>query len=422
MSFSFTVNAQATDFEITRVEVNDLVLDSDTILDLERGERIDVEVFLLGLADTDDVSISAKIMGYEYGSVTDETALFSIETNHTFKKKLTLYVPDDIDASEKYTLRIEASDKTAETTREFTIHIDESRHDLKIFDVLLNPSSTITAGHPVYVTVRLENLGEKEQNDIRVKASIPSLGISTVNYLDELNTEEQEDDDDNQFRQDNSKQIDLLLRIPTDAATGVYDLVVDVEYNRGHNFLTQTLNLNVEGGVEETGVQTVLNSDSNSKATDVGETVEYRVMIANLGDEPGIYTVQVDGISTWGEASVQPSFLTVLPDSTGELVISVTPFDTDESATHTWVARISLGTEVLNEMLFTTKVDAPEVEQVVAQSNDALKSVLAVIFGVLVVVLVILALIIAFKKVREDEEEDTTSLENQTYYQYYPRK
>ena len=418
VSAAISVSANTSDYDFNYIRVNGLTMSNTITLDLERGDRLDIEVYLDAYNDTDDVVINARIMGYEFGSITDSTGQFSLDAGKTYKKTLTLNIPEDIDASEDYTLRIEASDKIDETTEEYTIFIDESRHGLNIYDVVLNPSSTISAGNPLFVTVRLENLGELEEDDIKITASIPDLGISTINYFDELNTEYQEQNEDN-FDQDNSEQLDLLLRIPSDAVTGTYELKVDVEYNRGYNFLSQSLNVNVQGTESDEEVQTVVNSDSSSKVTNAGNSVEYKVMMANLGSEPGVYSVQVDGLSTWGEVSVQPSFLTVMPDSTGEVIIVVTPFDSTEAASYTWVAKVMLGSDVLSEVVFTTKVDT--VEEIVENKTDVLKTVLTVVFAILIVVLVVLALLIAFRKVK-NEDDDTTSLEGQTYYQYYPKR
>ncbi|MBT5215386.1 hypothetical protein HOM13_01480 [Candidatus Woesearchaeota archaeon] len=414
-----SVSASTNDYSFDIIKVNGLETDVNTALDIERGERLDIEVWLIANATVEDVEITAKINGYEYGSISDSTGLFNLDEGKTYKKTLTLYVPEDIEASEDYTLRIEASDQNNEETATFGLFIDEQRHGLAIFDVLLNPSSTIAAGNSLFTTVRLENLGETEENDVKVTVSIPALGISTVNYLDELNTEFDEENEDH-LRNDNSKQMDLLLRIPSDAATGTYDVQVDIEYNRGHSFLTKTLSLNVEGTAQAAGAQTVINSDSSSKVVNAGESVEYKVMMANLGLEPGVYSVTVDGVSAWGEAVVQPSFLTIMPDSTGEVTITVTPYDSVDAASHTWVAKVMLGTDVLSELVFTTKV---EVENTVEQSNDTVKSVLTAIFFILLIVLVVLAIVIAFRKVRsdDDEDEETSALEGQTYYQYYPR-
>tara|TARA_Y100000310_G_C20694185_1_gene824311 strand:+ start:3603 stop:4898 length:1296 start_codon:yes stop_codon:yes gene_type:complete len=413
---AFAVSADSPNFDINSIQVNDLDVTGFTSLDVERGDKLDIEVVVTGDvngSEVDDVIVEAKIMGYEFGSIVDTEGPFSTEPGKTYKKTLTLYVPDDIDASEDYTLRIEVSDKVDEVQQSITLHIDEPRHNLNIFDVLLNPSSTIAAGNPVFVTVRLENLGEKEENDIKVTATISELGISTVNYIDELNTEEQEENEDT-INQDNSKQLDLLLRIPEDASTGTYEVRIDVEYNRGHNFLSQSLSLNVEG-TSQAGGQTVINSDSSSKAVNAGESVDYKVMVANLGDEPGVYSLQVDGVASWGESGIQPGLLTIMPDSTGEMVVSIAPFASEQAASHTWVARVMLGNEVLSEVLFTTKVNSGS-----AAGGDSLKSALAIIFGVLVVVLIVLALILAFRRMNS-EEEDSSVAEGQAYYNYYPK-
>lgn len=277
-----SVSATTTDYSFDIIKVNGLNTAGSTTLDIERGERLDIDVWLVANATVEDVEITAKINGYEYGSISDSTGLFNLDEGKTYKKTLTLYIPEDIEASEDYTLKIEASDQNNEETATFGLFIDEQRHGLAIFDVLLNPSSTIAAGNSLFTTVRLENLGETEENDVKVTVSIPALGISTVNYLDELNTENQEDTEDH-LRNDNSKQMDLLLRIPSDAATGTYDVKVDIEYNRGHSFLTKTLSLNVEGTTQSAGAQTVINSDSSSKVVNAGESAEYKVMMANLG-------------------------------------------------------------------------------------------------------------------------------------------
>jgi len=422
-----SVEAESPNYEILSVEVDDLLAYSSsgsgsiTELDVERGDTIDIEVVIEGAEGTgeliDDVFAEAKIIGYEFGSISDMTGPFSIEAGKTYKKTLTLGIPYDIDASEVYTLRIEVSDALDEEYVYFDLHIDEQRHDLNIYDVLLS-SSTITAGNPVFVTARIENLGEKKEEDIKVKVSVPELGISAVGFIDELDTQEQEESEMYKDSVDSSKQIDLLLHIPEDAETGTYEVRVDVEYNRGHSFLSESLSINVEGLETDKGVQTILNSDSTSKIASAGEEVEYKIMIANLGEETGIYSVQVDGVSTWAELSVDPGFLTVMPDSTGEVIVKLSPFGTQESESHSWVAKVMLGTTPIGELTFTTKVDVGETK--VAAGGDVVKTVLAVIFGILVVVLIVLALIIAFRRTG-NTEETAPMTEGQTYY-YSPKR
>ena len=429
------VNANSPNYDILSVEVNDMLAYSSTganvvnILDVERGDTINIEVMVEGDANIssgviDDVFVEAKIVGYEYGSISATEGPFSIEAGNTYHKMLTIQIPQDIDSSESYTLRVEVSDSIDEEQINFNLHIDEQRHSLNIFDVLLNPSSTISAGNPLFVSARLENLGEKKEEDIKVTVSIPALGISAVNYVDELVTQIQEAQEQFKENEESSRQIDLLLRIPGDAQSGTYEVRVDVEYDRGHSFISESLSLNVVGTEqEEQGVQTIVNSDSISKSGKTGEEVAYKIMIANLGEESALYSVQIDGVSTWGAVSVDPGFLTVVPDSTGEVNVRITPFDEEGGESHTWIARVMSGSEVVSEIAFTTKVDASEVEQT-AFAGDSLKTILAVIFGILVVVLIVLALIIAFRKATpndSDSEPHSVLSEGQTYY-YHPKK
>src|SRR3989344_2347156 len=168
------VSAAAPDYTIIGVEVNDLQAfgGSTTIpnLDVERGETIEIEVTLQGNAtipggQVPDVRVEARIVGYEFGTVSDISDIFSVDEGLVYKKRLTLVIPEDIDASELYTLRVEASDSRNEDQIEFTLNIDEQRHSLNIFDILVNPSSNVVAGQPIFVISRIENLGELKEVD-----------------------------------------------------------------------------------------------------------------------------------------------------------------------------------------------------------------------------------------------------------------
>src|SRR3989344_5415086 len=230
------VSAAAPDYTIIGVEVNDLQAfgGSTTIpnLDVERGETIEIEVTLQGNAtipggQVPDVRVEARIVGYEFGTVSDISDIFSVDEGLVYKKRLTLVIPEDIDASELYTLRVEASDSRNEDQIEFTLNIDEQRHSLNIFDILVNPSSNVVAGQPIFVISRIENLGELKEDDVRVTASIPELGVSTSNFIDELITELQEEEEEFRLDEQSSRQLEFLLRIPEDAQTGEYTVKVD---------------------------------------------------------------------------------------------------------------------------------------------------------------------------------------------------
>src|SRR5574341_761734 len=120
-----------------------------------------------GINSVDDVRVKAEIDGYEYGDIEDRTSLFDIDAGNVYRKTLNLVIPNDIDASETYTLRVEVSDSDNQEEFNVSLNIDEQRHNLGIFDVLVNPSR-VAAGRPLFLNVRIENLGEMKEENVKV--------------------------------------------------------------------------------------------------------------------------------------------------------------------------------------------------------------------------------------------------------------
>ena len=427
LAFSGVAQADSQNYDIKKVLVDNFDI-TGTSLDVERGDTIEIEVWLQGTMDANastqivpDVRIESKILGYEFGIISDLTEIFSVEGEKLYKKTMFLDVPIDIDSSEEYTLRIEVSDSKDDEEMAFVVNIDEQRHTLNIFDIIMNPSSNIQAGQAMFPSVVLENLGEMKEENIKVTVSIPELGVSSVNYVDELITQIQEETRTFNLREESSERIDFLLRIPQDAESGQYTLQVDVLYNRGNSLVSATRSFSVQG-VEEMTTDTIVNIDSSSKSAEQGEEIVYKIMFANLGTERGIYSVQVDGVS-WAQYSVEPGFVTVAPDATAEALLRITPNDNAEPKNYVSVVRILAGREILNEFTINTNVQGAENAEEEVSATSALKTVLAVVFSVLVIALIILGLVIAFRKVKgPDGDEPVTNIpEGQTYY-YHPRR
>lgn len=414
------VAATSPNYQITSVEVNDLDLTNIASFDVERDEDLEIEVTILGESNvtdqvTDDVRVEAEIIGYEFGPISDITPIFSVDAGKTYKKILRLHIPDDIDASQEYTLRIRVSDPLDEEEQSFKLNIDEQRHALNIFDIILSPT-IVQAGKPFFGKVRVENLGEKEENDVKVVMSIPQLGITESGFIPELVSQQQEEAEDF-FQEQSSDQIEFILRIPEDAPSGEYTVQVDVLYNRGNSRVSQTRKITVQALPQPAAVETVVNPEATSKTTMVGQEVMYRIMIANVGTDKGVYSIQLDGVQ-WADARVEPGFLTVLPDSTGEFAVFITPLESAEPRTYSFNARVMLGNEVVSDVILQTKVEAAKEP---SAAPATFKTILAIIFAILVVVLIILGIIIAVRKTQEAEGETPTAAEGQTYY-YSPKK
>ena len=209
------------------VKVNgDEVTESATnfILDVDRGDDLDVKVRLKSNVDLNDLQIEAVLRGVDSRETVDDiTDTFDMKTNVSYTKTLSLPLIDKID-QDKYKLRIRISDRDSNTTEKtYELDIGTERHDVLVKDVVLSPSTEVKAGRALLATVRINNRGEKDEDGVKVVVSIPDLGVSAADFIDELEAENNDDDQ--------ATTEEMFLRIPDDAETGEYEVVVDVFFD-----------------------------------------------------------------------------------------------------------------------------------------------------------------------------------------------
>jgi len=232
------VTAGSIPVAIERAEIDDTEIDvsGKNILDIERDQEFELELELRASEDVDDVEIRAFISGYEYNdvrSISDSIGPIDLDANVTYVRRMDLSLPDDVDVDD-YKLRLIISDRNGEEAiYTYDLQINTERHKLKIEDVYLSPGHSITAGQALLATVRLENKGQKDEDDVKVTVSIPALGVSDTDYIDEIEEDEEEETEE------------LFLRLPKCAEAGVYDVNVDVWYNNDHDKESGTMQINV---------------------------------------------------------------------------------------------------------------------------------------------------------------------------------
>ncbi|MBU2639651.1 MAG: hypothetical protein KKG75_03000 [Nanoarchaeota archaeon] len=412
------VLAASPDYDIARVEVNDKqVTTSDTnYVVVDRGETLKVDVWVNGQsggAVQNDVRVRAWVGGYEYGEIAEKTEVFKVESDGSYHRTLYIEVPNDIDAdkeglSEAYTLHVEVFDRNNEERTQYTFKVDEKRHDLRIQDVIFRPGLNVEAGEVLFSTVRVENMGDKKEEDIQVRVSISELGVLARDYIDELVPE-----DNNVEDEESSGDVDLFFRIPKSAESKDYTAKVELIYNRGHTVLSEEYLIHVGGAKSVvSGQNTVVSVDSTSKDVAQGSSVAYKVMIANFGSTKAVYSAEVLGAGVWGTVSVEPGFVSVNAGETGELLVRVTPNAGVEGA-QSLTVKVKANGETLKEVNLSANVAA-------SSNLSGVKRGLEVGFAVLAILLVILGLIIAFNKLKSDEGEEELGGEEtsagQTYY------
>ena len=393
--------AVSTDYEVNYVSVGGVTATPGTMIEIERGSTVEVKVEVKGKNYTDNVKVRAEIGGYEYDSVYDITEPFVVENGITKRFTLKLNVPDDIDPSGTYKLYVRIFDANNYVEEDYNVYVREPRNKLNVMDVILYPSDYVEAGKVLFGKVRVENMGYRKQEDIKVVMSIPELGLSTRDYIPELSA----DDDIRADEEDSDSSDELFLKIPANTPSGIYNVKVEIDYNRGHDLEVKNIPIKIVGaqtisGVEQppvvSGVQGIISVDTLNQNVAQGDAVVYRVMIANLGNQVLTYSLDVSNVQSWGTLRIDPAFLTVQPGSTGEMLVYIRANEDAVVGRHQINANVKVGNTVIKS--FTLDTDVVEGKTVASWEN--VKSVLQILFIVLVVVLVILALVLVFNKLR----------------------
>lgn len=411
--FLFSILAvNALDVTIDEVKLDGDVLNptsSNSIFDFERGQELVVKVRITANEASADAQIEVVISGYDHDDeIRDKTDTFDVKQGVTYTKKLTLPLRERMD-QDRYRLRVRIEDRSGNTIQEtYELEINTKRHSLRIKDVILSPGEEVRAGRALLVAVRLRNTGEKNEEGIKVTVSIPELGISASDFVDEL---EKDGDDD-----DETTTEELYLRIPDDTTTGEYTLRTVVEFDDGDERVIDERVIRVIG---EEGVmvqeplakeKTIITVVADAQSIQIGQEVAYPITLTNEGSNSKTYIVSANGAS-WANFRISPSNVVVIDGGESKAVsIYVTANANALAGQQTFTVTISIGDKVLKQIPLTANVIS------VVNTTAKLKRGLEVGLVVLVVLLVIIGLIIGFSKLRGEEGKEGKEGEEETYY------
>ncbi len=212
--------------DITRVEIDDqkILPDQTNRLDVLRDNKVEFEILLEATEDVDDVEVQVFVSGFEHNKdlrLSDHVGPFDMDANITYRKTLHITFPDLVQ-EDNYKVRVVVTDRDGEELiQNYNIKMDVPRHDLKVVDAMFTPSRQVQAGQALLTVVRVYNYGEKDEKDVKVTVSVPELGLSASDYIDEIESEEARETEE------------LYLRVPKCAKPGMYEMTIDVKYNDG---------------------------------------------------------------------------------------------------------------------------------------------------------------------------------------------
>jgi len=408
LAMAMVGTAFALPITVDKVEVDDVELQPDAVnrFDVLRGDKIEVEVVFTATSDIDDMEIQAFFSGDEHNDVApayDATPTFDADSGVTYRKKLSINLHNFFEEDD-YKLRLVFSDRNGqELVQRYSIKIDVPRHGMMIRDVIFNPSGHVKAGSALLTVVRVRNMGEREEEDIKVSVSIPQLGVSASDYIDEVENNDDEEETE-----------ELYLRIPKCAKAGVYDVEVEVGFDDGFRKERKTGQIEVladetceDGAVAGVKGKTTISVGSQLENLPQGGTAIFPLTITNSARQSRSYTVSVDA-AEWADVKISPTSTMVLEGGKSQTVyVFVTADKKAPVGAQILSATVSSSGQQLEDIALTANVSR--------SGKGVFRSILEWGLIILVVLLIILGLIIGFSRIRGDDEEPAAQ-QPQAYY------
>ena|SRR3989344_44774 len=400
---SLAAQAAPVPVTISQVWFNDREITAGEIRgDVLRGDSLEVEVKLLATADSDNVRVAVDMQGDDRADIDERTEAFSVEAGKVYFKKVSLSLPDNLDlrAGAEYVIHIEVSNRNDDrVTKEFVLKVDTPRHAVVVEDVIFNPGLTVEAGRSLLASVRVENNGEKDEQDVKVTLTLEGVG-SDADYIDEI-----ESDEEKQSEQ-------LYVPIPVCTEAGDYKATITVDYDENTRLATESFDVTVLGSerCERTSAmqpKTVITVGPESQNLVAGGSEAiYPVAITNAGSESKTYTIQLT-TGDWAESRLSSNVLVVNAGET-KVAYAYVKGKADASAGDKLLSvSVASGGETLKEV--TLRANVVKAAQ---PPSPSLRQGLQVGLVVLVVLLVIVGLIVGFSRLKGEE----SGKDDETYY------
>jgi len=336
----------------------------DAQTDLKPGEIMDMDVEIknnirdsLGQElDAEDITITIEIDDLD---VEVEEEDIDLDYGDSEKFNFEIEVPLDAESGTyDIVVTVEGDDEEGDLHKdEWTIEFDVERddHELFISDLAVTPSS-VSCGGKIDLSATVYNVGNKNEDDVYLRIRNTELDIDvnteTVDKLYETGSGQHES-----FRK--------LLILPTDVDEGTYYIMVEAISE--DTSTEDVVELFVSCGE---GSSSRDSSDSDDGLSmDAGDYVSSSSVILRLGQtgklqtvlsntESGVksYSLQLLGINSWAVGSVEPSVLTLGPNSAAPVYVYLTP-KTTASASETATLAVYSGNRLVSTQNFDVAVE-----------------------------------------------------------------
>ncbi|MEK6872974.1 MAG: hypothetical protein AABW90_03100 [Nanoarchaeota archaeon] len=388
-----TVIAQFVD--VTEVEINGLTAspnDTSQTISVTASETIPVLVKFKALKNASDVKVKVYIEGFK-NEVSDETSRFHVIKDNTYIKRFSLTVPSTLDfdeLTEELRLLVRVSARGQDSDEVFVpLEIQRELHSLNLLSVDL--TNVVVLGDKVTVDVVIENNGNERLNNVYVKASIPSLGISRIVYAGDLASEQDVSDDD---INDAVNKV-VYLTIPKNTVPGNYELEVEAyNYDASSKATTRVVIEDVKTGVL---------SSTSSRTIAPGQETTFDLVLVNPSNQIVVYTI-IPEESKGVLVDVTEPVVVVSTESSKTVKVRVKATENAEEGTYIVTVNANTETGMSKQVKFSVNVQ--KLSKITGAVTDTTTNTTVILTVVLVVIFVVLLIILIVLLSRKPETEE----------------
>ena len=382
---------------INRIEIDDFENANGEYGPFYAGERIHVKVHWNALGDNWS-AFDAQIT-VELEDIEDETKEFTVRPGWEDTESFVINLPIDIDA-DTYTLAIEIEDEEGnkEVLQDIKLEVVQRKHYVEIYDVNFPFGLEVNAGQTFFTSVGVKNLGHEDEEDIKVSLTIPALGLYQRTGKFDLFTEDYVKDESNDDDDEWKDYKELFVTIPANTVSGVYDVIIKVDYDDGDE--SEELRYSLVVGQGTAPADDLISIDKSTQTFAQGSGAVYTVMFPENAD----YTVEVDGIGSWGSV--------IIDENEGQAYVFVSADEDATSGSYPFTVKVKAGSSIVRTFDLTANVT-----QFAESPVTDIKEGLQIGFAILLIILIILGIILAAKKIgKSDNYEETLMDEGETHY------
>lgn len=301
---AYTVSGNLAD--VYEVEVDGLSANLTSNISVVAGETISVKVSFESDVDASNVRVEAQIDG-EKERVEQRTGYFDVEAGSRYVKTLNLEVPYELKDQVSDNLPLYIKIWNGDYKTEFTnigLKVQRPSYLPNIMSVIA--SNTLKAGEVFPVDVVIKNSGYNDLEDLYITVKIAELGVEKTAYFGDLVSIEADSDDTD------TMSGRLYLKVPYEAESGVYTLVVKAENSDTSRTISKEIT--VKNDFPETVIKT------NSGLLIVNPTSELKVYRLVSPSDEQFVSVQAGSSKTVPVSATSDEYSVNLLTMDGKLV------------------------------------------------------------------------------------------------------